>query len=84
MSASRQDRDETLGQVHADRSRAVQERRYNALTTDLDRAIRLLNSAIQFDSRGLWGQANSCRIEAAFILQSIGPELLCIDPEAIL
>ena len=73
-----------LNQVHADRSRAEQERRYSAATTELDKAIRYLNLAIKFDAKGNLGFGDKWRINAAYVLQRIGPELLIIDPDAIL
>lgn len=57
------------------------ERRYNDLTTQLDRAIRHLNTASAYTTRGRDHAARDFRIEAARILEDIGPELLVIDPE---
>lgn len=84
MSASRQDRDEMLDQVHADRSRAEQDRRYNAATTQLDKAIRELNRAIDCERTGDFDWAKHSRLIAGEILERIDPELLIIDPDAIL
>ncbi len=59
----------------------LSDREYNALTTDLDVAIRLLNRAIQHEKRARYGHADIDRIRAARVLESIGPEKLIIGPE---
>ena len=68
----------------AERAVAEQDRRYNAATTDLDRAIRLLNRASEEEKRGRLVSADSNRIFAARILERIGPEKLIVDPDVIL
>lgn len=73
-----------LDQLHADLSRSKRERRYNAATMKLDDAIRHLNQATNDHARGDNTSANWNRNQAGFLLQTIGPELLIIDPEAIL
>ena len=63
---------------------SARDHRYNDLTTQLDRAIRHLNYAKDYDRRGRGISADSHRLQAAVILESINPEILIIDPEAIL
>ena len=63
---------------------SARDHRYNDLTTQLDRAIRHLNYAMDYASRGRDISADSHRLQAAVILESIGPELLTLDEEGIL
>ena len=64
-----------------ERATAKRDRDCNALTSDLDKAIRYLNLAIKFDAEGDLDFGDKWRIDAAYILQRIGPERLIIDPE---
>jgi len=84
VSASRQDRDEMLDRLHADRSRAEQDRRYNEATSELDVAIRYLNRAKKCIVDGEPNLADHWRCAAGILLENIGPELLIIDPDVIL
>ena len=63
---------------------SARDHRMNDLTSQLDRAIRHLNHAKDYDRRGRSISADSHRLEAAVILEGIGPELLTLDPEGIL
>ena len=73
-----------LDQVHSDRSRAEQDRRCNALTSELDTAILYLNRAKDCKIHGALKSADHWRMAAAVALDHIGPELLIIDSDAIL
>ena len=59
----------------------MSDREYNALTTQLDEAIRLLHHASKYGRRGLTSSADPARLAAAEILENIGPDKLIIDPE---
>ena len=63
---------------------SARDHRYNDLMAQLDGAIRHLNYAKEYDRRGRDISADSHRLQAALILQEIGPELLTLDAEGIL
>ena len=67
----------------AEHATIKRERDYNALTTELDVAIRLLNQAADYGAHDDWRSASNCRVAAAAILESIGPEKIIIDPDVI-
>lgn len=56
--------------------------RYNVLTSELDRAIRLLTEAQKLRDADRTFSAGIAESKAVRILQEIGPERLIIDPEA--
>ena len=56
--------------------------RYNALTSELDRAIRLLAQAKKLRDEDRRRSAGLIESQAVHILHEIGPERLIIDPEA--
>lgn len=64
------------------RERTAQDFLYNAMTSELDRAIRLLAQAEKLRNEDRLFSAGEMEREAVRILQTIGPERLIIDPEA--